>query len=224
MLGLRQCSAFACGRYRGASTRLARVMMIRRSSTKRHDGDFGWRRRSGASQVNRIERGLRQSNQVVTLGGHRCACRPSYYRSSPSRYSVKTWPHRRNRRSRIPGARYSIRTAGERRDATLTPVSSAWKQSRASAAFASRIYNIALGCSRAHASPGASTGLIHRRRHKEPRPLPRGNAGGRGSRGEVSHPFCNASRSVTVSGRLGTALTADDTPLLWHDCATFLAN
>jgi hypothetical protein len=34
---------------------------------------------------------------------------------------------------------------GERHAATLTPVTSAWHQSRASAAFAYRIYNIALG-------------------------------------------------------------------------------
>ena len=47
---------------------------------------------------------------------------------------------------------------GGTRDATSPPVSSARHQSRASAAFVSRIYNIALGCSRPRASPGASPG------------------------------------------------------------------
>src|SRR5258708_1639561 len=79
--------------------------------------------------------------------GRRCACRYrlSYYGSSLLHYSAKTWPQRRNRQTRIRGARYTIRRAGERHAATLTPVTSAWHQSRASAAFAYRIYNIALG-------------------------------------------------------------------------------
>jgi hypothetical protein len=99
--------------------------------------------------------GMRASaiNRIRNRGKHRCACRSRLtdYCSSLPRYSAKTKPHPRSRRTPIRGARYTTKVAGERRDATLRAVISALHQSLVSAAFVSRIYNMVRGRSRARA-------------------------------------------------------------------------
>lgn len=108
-------------------------------------------------------------NRICNRGKHRCACRSRLTDCCLllPRYSAKTQPHPRSRRTPIRGARYTTRVAVAHRDATSPPVISASHQSLVSAACVSRIYNMVRGRNRARASPeddGERRALSHAKR------------------------------------------------------------